>query len=108
MEFDVLNRNNRFHGKRYGGIAPHREYVRQYFTNESDGTHIVEFRSPDAGFVYRALSIHGDIKAEGGGTFGLGPTGTGTGKAGATFNKLLAQGRLTWKLVDLRIRNNLP
>jgi hypothetical protein len=111
-EFDQLNRNNRFHGDSYGGIAPHREYVRSYFNNKSAGTHIVEFTTPDEGFLYGEFSRHktqwGDIKAEGGGTYGLGPAGNGQGEAGAAFNKLLALRKITWELVDLKIANTLP
>jgi hypothetical protein len=106
-EFETLNRNNRFHGDSYGGIATHRQYVRQYFTNNSEGTHLVEFTTPSAGFLFQQLTPIGQIKAEGGGTFGLGPTGTGAGKAGAAFNSLLAKRQITWELVDLRISNRL-
>jgi len=110
-EFDVLNRNNRFHGDSYGGIAPSRTYVHKYFTNESLGNYIVEFRTPEAGFLYNLFASKGpkwNIKAEGGGTFGLGPTGNANGEAGALFNKLLAKGVITWELIELKIPNREP
>lgn len=111
-EFDMLNRNNRFFGDSYGGIAPNRQYVRGYFTNNSEGTHIIEFRTPGAGYLHGQFSPKilewGGVKAEGGGTYGLGPTGNGKGAAGAAFNNLLARGMVTWELVDLRIKNTLP
>lgn len=112
-EFDKLNRNNRFYGSSYGGIAPNREYVVQdkYFGNLKPATHVVEFKTPSAGFLYEQFSPHkldwGDIKAEGGGTYGLGPDGNGGGAAGAAFNKLLATRQITWELVDLKLKNPL-
>lgn len=110
-EFDKLNRNNRFYGNTYGGIAPYRKYVRDYFTNNSDGCYIVEFKTPSAGFLYQEFvkrkAEWGDVKAEGGGTYGLGPTGHGAGSAGAEFNRLLALRTITWEVVDLRISNKL-
>lgn len=107
-EFDQLNRNNRFYGDSYGGIAPYREYAGQYLTNTSPSTHIVEFKTPSAGFLYTEFTSKSwGVKAEGGGTYGLGPTGSGGGAAGAAFNKLLALRKISWELVDLRIVNTL-
>lgn len=107
-EFDKLNRNNRFYGDTYGGIAPQATYARQYLTNNSAGSHVVEFTTPNDGYLFNLFTNKGpgwQIKAEGGGTFGLGPTGNEAGEAGAVFNNLLARRVISWELVDLRIPN---
>jgi len=113
QEFDHLNRKNRFYGSSYGGIAPYRQYVKdpRFFGNNSSNTHIIEFATPIMGFLHERFSRHkakwGDIKSEGGGTYGLGPTGNGGGAAGADFNKLLALRQISWEVVNLKIPNPL-
>jgi hypothetical protein len=72
----------------YTGIAPNREYVKNgFFANNSLGTHIVEFGptlnlNQDEDFsIYR--NFHGlgfSLKAEGGGTFGLGDKGSSSAR----------------------------
>jgi hypothetical protein len=68
----------------YTGIAPNRAYVKDgFFANNSLGTHIVEFGptlnlNQDEDFsIYRNFHNLGfSLKAEGGGTFGLGERGS--------------------------------
>lgn len=68
----------------YTGIAPYRGYVKtKFFKNESRGSHIVEFGNTvnlsfDEDFsIYRQFHSRGfSVKAEGGGTFGLGGAGS--------------------------------
>jgi len=112
VEFEKLNRNGNFHGASYGGIAPNREYIvnkNKFFTNDSAGSHVVEFITPELGWLYQLfLKENWQPKPEGGGTYGLGPTGHGKGLAGSTFNKFLKLGKITWELRDLRIPNKQP
>jgi hypothetical protein len=102
----------------YTGIAPNREYVKKgFFSNNSTGTHIVEFGSTvninfDEDFsIYRQFhSLGFSLKAEGGGTFGLG----GKGATSAALNQVVRvygteAGRKKAKLAsdDEKIREKL-
>lgn len=85
-EFDDLFKFNivKATDNSYTGIAPNREYVKKgFFSNQASGTHIVEFGNSlnlsfDEDFsIYRQFHQLGfSIKAEGGGTFGLGDAGS--------------------------------
>ncbi|MDB9341178.1 MULTISPECIES: DUF4157 domain-containing protein [Cyanophyceae] len=103
-----------FNGDSYGGIAPNRTYVRQpkYFGNNKPATHVVEFSTPTKGYLYNLfrqhLGVHGNPKAEGGGTFGLGPSGNGQGRAGVIFNQLLRDAEINFRVVDWKDKNPLP
>jgi hypothetical protein len=124
----------------YTGIAPNRAYVKtKFYTNNSTGTHIVEFGNTlnisfDEDFsIYRQFHSRGfSLKAEGGGTFGLGGQGststardrvvarfgTEAARKGAQpdpehlstmkspsdlFTEWLTKGKIYRKLVDLRM-----
>ena len=107
----------------YTGIAPNRKYVKdEHFSNEGNATHIVEFgprfnlsdSDSDGNFsIYKQLRDRGlSIKAEGGGTFGLGPQGSPTVqnhlKAQEStielFTEWLRTGKIYRKLVGLRLK----
>ena len=107
----ILNCNNKFYGYTFGCIAPSREYVQEtYMSNKSPGSYVVEFTTPEAGFLKRHFEDNGvdsHPKAEGGGTYGLGPKGHNDGLCGVLFNKLLASRQITWELADLKIDNTL-
>jgi hypothetical protein len=85
-EFDELFKFNIVGTKpnSYTGIAPYRGYVTEkFFRNTSRGTHVVEFGvttnlAIDEDFsIYRNFHNRGfSLKAEGGGTFGLGDKGS--------------------------------
>ena len=104
----------------YTGIAPNREYVRtKFYKNTSRGTHIVEFGNTvninfDEDFsIYRQFhSLGFSLKAEGGGTFGLG----GKGSTSVAVNRIVnvygtAAGRKQAKIDkdkdEEKIRENL-
>ncbi|ELR71181.1 hypothetical protein C900_02985 [Fulvivirga imtechensis AK7] len=113
-EFLAFTGSFQFNGDSYGGIAPNRAYVQnpKYFGNNKPATHIVEFSTPGEGFLYdlfkERLGVHGNPKAEGGGTFGLGPSGNGAGQAGVIFNQLLRDAAINYKVVDWKDVNTLP
>ncbi len=108
-EWSILANCRQFHGDSFGGIAPNREYVRQYFNRASTADCIVQFNTPGKGFLYHEFTEnHGwQIKGEGGGTYGLGPTGIEGGAAGRLFNEFLQGAVITWNIVDLKIQNTL-
>ncbi|EHE0026422.1 TPA: hypothetical protein PMK43_003542 [Vibrio cholerae] len=112
-EYQMLEEKNRLFfadhplKKGYGGIATNYNYVssqRGYFSRRSPATHVIEFKTPGPGFLYREFSFKGiPLKAEGdGGTYGLGVTGSQNGIAGIMFNKFLAQRVITWRVVALK------
>ena len=80
LKFNIVNDAD----DAYTGIAPNRAYVKtKFYTNTSRGTHIVEFGNTlninfDEDFsIYRQFHSRGfSLKAEGGGTFGLGGAGS--------------------------------
>jgi hypothetical protein len=91
----------------YGGIATNYNYVsspRTYFGKKHSATHVIEFKTPTAGFLYNEFRAQGiPLKAEGdGGTYGLGETGSKNGMAGILFNKLLAQKIITWRVIAVK------
>jgi hypothetical protein len=135
VDFDALWKFNIVGGDSYWGIAPNRKYSKGYLTNTSSETHLVEFGptlqlslSEDFS-IYRIFHERGfSLKAEGGGTFGLGDTGSrsmeqersakryGTGVSSTTpeqrdalktpvdlFTEWLAKGKIYRKLVNLRV-----
>jgi hypothetical protein len=85
-EFDQLFKFNivKDSDDAYTGIAPNREYVKtKFYRNNTKGTHIVEFGNSlnlnfDEDFsIYRQFhSLGFSMKAEGGGSFGLGGKGS--------------------------------
>jgi hypothetical protein len=128
-EFDYLVRNeilninyedviddNKIKDKRYIGIATNFTYASGYMGNEKKHTHLIEFDVDDS------LSLHEEIqkmkprgqnpslpKAEGGGgTYGLGMKGHYNGEAGKCFNGLLANGKISWRIVLLYLTYNCP
>ena len=58
------------------GIAPNITYVKGFLTNRRPGV-VIQFRSPAKGWLYNRLTTQGrcQVKAEGGGTYGLGQKG---------------------------------
>jgi hypothetical protein len=60
----------------YCGITPQYTYAKSYLTIKNPGV-ILEFSTTEPGMIYKDFTTnHGcKIKAEGGGTYGLGPTG---------------------------------
>jgi hypothetical protein len=89
LKFNIVNDAD----DAYTGIAPNRAYVKtKFYTNTSRGTHIVEFGNTlninfDEDFsIYRQFHSRGfSLKAEGGGTFGLG----GKGSPSAALNRIV-------------------
>jgi hypothetical protein len=93
-EFDMLWKWNMIQSESYFGIAPNRSYVYKYFTEKSAGSHIVEFGPTLQLALDEDFSIYGhfhergfSLKAEGGGTFGLGETGSSSAKQAAAVKK---------------------
>ena len=98
-------------GNSYCGIATNFNYLKHYFNNGSDGSHIVEFQGVHQLLLGKELmqlnppkgSPQGP-KGEGdGGTFGLGPTGFLKGAGGKRFNELLDQTQITFRLVACKL-----
>lgn len=95
----------------FAGVAPNHKYSRGYLTNNSDEIMTLEWDIPGAGKLYQMMTANGiTVKAEGGGTYGLGTAGTQDHRAGvdhikshAIFNSI--SGR--FKVVDLRAPNRL-
>jgi len=103
----------------YCGIATNFTYVdKEYLTNHSQGTHLVEFipsyphlTAGKRWTLYNAFKEYAnkkemtfeEPKAEGnGGTFGLGP-GNNNGLYGECFNELLDKCEITIRLVKCRL-----
>lgn len=106
----------------YLGIGPNASYSRKYMGEKKTQNWLVEFMDPD-GVVYKtlaAMTLGNKIalpKGEGGGTWGLGQTGTLAGAlCGKEFNKLLigeatrsdgvAQpmpGVVVWRLIEAMV-----
>lgn len=61
-------------GEHYGGVGPNRNYSAGYMGNASSASHLVEYDVPG---IANELLQYVQPKAEGGGTWGLGDTGTG-------------------------------
>lgn len=95
------------------GIAPEFTYSKGYLSNKNPGT-VVEFGTDASGWLYTQWSRNHpcQIKAEGGGTYGLGPKGTVTScnngptayrppiaTLGDVFNPWLANNTVTSKIV---------
>uniref|UniRef100_UPI0036DA98EE hypothetical protein n=1 Tax=Photorhabdus sp. RM322S TaxID=3342825 RepID=UPI0036DA98EE len=59
------------------GIAPEYTYAKSYLTNKNPGV-VIEFSTIEPGWLYNDFTVKNkcQIKAEGGGTYGLGKTGT--------------------------------
>ncbi|WP_454020733.1 hypothetical protein [Azospirillum sp. Marseille-Q6669] len=98
--------------KSFVGIAPRFSYVMQYVTNSDPGV-VFEFGTDSEGWLYKQWSVDHpcQIKAEGGGTYGLGPSGTYAScnngpnaykpkidNLGGMFNKWLADNTITAKV----------
>lgn len=64
-------------GNHFCGIAPAYNYAAKYLSNAEPGV-IVEFGTIEPGWLFDNFTTQHacQIKAEGGGTYGLGPTGT--------------------------------
>ncbi|MDE1149598.1 MAG: hypothetical protein PW843_23855 [Azospirillaceae bacterium] len=78
----------------YVGIAPQYSYVQKYLTSADPGA-IIEFGTDNAGWLYTQWSKDHPckVKAEGGGTYGLGYTGsTASCNQGTTAYKPPIQG----------------
>jgi hypothetical protein len=97
----------------YGGIATNRDYANKYLTNNSDGTHTVEFHVPPNGRLKDLMDSEGkiNIKPEGnGGTYGLGEKGTKPPTSGGSdlrnsrdiFNEYADP---NFRVVDMKIKN---
>jgi hypothetical protein len=106
----------------YLGIAPNREYSKTYMGPNSSHNWLVEFIDPE-GLIYKELkdlksgNKTATLKAEDGGTFGLGNAGSlPGGQCGIKFNKLLrgkaefengapipVAGGVVWRLVDVLV-----
>ncbi|MBC8953060.1 hypothetical protein [Xenorhabdus sp. PB62.4] len=63
--------------KAFCGIAPRFDYSKGYLTNKNPGV-VIEFSTIEPKWLYNDFhGQHGcEVKAEGGGTYGLGPAGT--------------------------------
>ncbi|MCE1782399.1 hypothetical protein LWT85_26855, partial [Enterobacter hormaechei] len=64
-------------GENFCGIAPEYTYSQGYLTNKNPGV-VVEFSTIEPGWLYNEFTTKHkcQIKAEGGGTYGLGVIGT--------------------------------
>ncbi|MCW7548859.1 hypothetical protein OO184_13175 [Photorhabdus sp. APURE] len=64
-------------GESFCGIAPQSTYSRGYLTNKSPGV-VIEFSTIEPKWLYNEFTTKHkcQVKAEGGGTYGLGVTGT--------------------------------
>ncbi|MGM3174158.1 hypothetical protein [Dickeya lacustris] len=69
------------------GITPEYNYAKEYLTIQNPGV-MIEFRTIEPGWLYNDFSTkhHCQIKAEGGGTYGLGQKGT-SGSCDADYKK---------------------
>ena len=98
-------------GDSYGGIATNFNYVdTKYFTNNSDGTHVVEFCVDNTMLLnteFQSVRGGGPIEnakeESGASSFGLGLTGHYKGGAGKHFNKMLDKAQITFRLVACRL-----
>lgn len=103
-------------GHSYRGITDSKSYAQSYMTNDLVNTHLVEFRLYDINLYdefttdvkKKGLSDLNKVQfekvEEGAVSFGLGPTGHYTGKAGTYFNNLINTRGVMWNLVGLHLR----
>jgi hypothetical protein len=126
-EFDQLFKFNivKDSDDAYTGIAPNCEYVKtKFYKNTTKGTHIVEFGNSvnlnyDEDFsIYRQFhSLGFSIKAEGGGTFGLGGKGSKSaardrivkayGTEQARKGRVLTEEQISGKLSEMKSPSDL-
>lgn len=128
-EFEYLETNQTMSQDCFGGIASRAAYCVEYMGNQSPNRFLVEFvtpktKDPNSGFLYLVFNPLGlSPKGEGGGgTIGLGNTGTGLGakvskevnqrlkelpEDGNTvikiFNNMLLDKTITYRLVRLHV-----
>jgi hypothetical protein len=90
--------------KSYIGIATHATYSRDYMGNNRTNNWLVEFHDEE-GLLFDLLTKErATVKAEGGGTFGLGNQGSiPNGKCGMIFNDLLLKEKIDYRLIEAKI-----
>ena len=115
-EFEKFEQTNAMKGDNHTGIAPYFDYCAGYINNNSDHSHLVEFRLNITGqalidlIEQREKSEKGkrykphEIKPEKGTlSIGLGDKGFYWGTAGKVFNEMLAKRQIAWALIYFRI-----